>query len=72
MLSRVSVCFYCAQKPHRLKNLLTNNVNAKHLYESMGFQTEGCMRSTICLDGVYEDEYIMSMLKPEWHARYGV
>jgi ribosomal protein S18 acetylase RimI-like enzyme len=42
-----------------------NNINAKHLYESIGFQTEGCMRSTICLEGIYEDEYIMSMLKAE-------
>ena len=42
------------------------NKGALRLYESLGFQKEGVLRSDLVIDGEYEDTVIMGMLKKEW------
>lgn len=40
----------------------TDNLNAKTLYEHVGFTTEGLLRRAFCIDGQYFDAYSMALL----------
>ena len=40
----------------------TANARAVTLYQRHGFQVEGTKRSSLRVDGVYTDEYVMSLL----------
>ena len=42
--------------------VMTHNDAAKRLYLSRGFQIEGVKRHSLCVDGVYVDEFYMSKL----------
>lgn len=42
------------------------NAVALHLYESVGFKREGIMRDVICVNGVYEDLVLLSVLDREF------
>jgi ribosomal protein S18 acetylase RimI-like enzyme len=41
----------------------TDNVNAKSLYEHVGFVTEGLNRRAMCIDGQYIDTLSMALLR---------
>ena len=46
----------------------TYNEVALHLYESVGFKREGIMREIICVNGVYEDLILLSILDREFKS----
>ncbi len=48
-----------------LKVLESNKIAIK-LYESLGFVTEGILRSNFWVEGKYEDIIVMGILKDEW------
>lgn len=48
---------------HRLElTVMAHNHRAVHLYQKMGFEIEGTKRDSLCVDGVYVDEYAMAKL----------
>ena len=50
---------------HRLElTVMTHNAGAIHLYEKMGFQTEGKRAESLFVGGEYVDEYSMAKLLP--------
>ncbi|MBE2271377.1 MAG: GNAT family N-acetyltransferase [Anaerolinea sp.] len=53
-----------------LEVMLYNDA-ARRSYEKVGFTAEGTLRQLVYRDGVYYDVLLMSMLRPEWEARYG-
>jgi RimJ/RimL family protein N-acetyltransferase len=50
--------------------VLVTNQRAIRAYEKIGFVHEGRYRAHRFVDGAYEDEYQMSILRPEFDARY--
>lgn len=48
-----------------------DNLRARRTYEGVGFTAEGITRGSAYFHGVSRDELILSMLRPEWRARYG-
>jgi RimJ/RimL family protein N-acetyltransferase len=44
------------------------NVRARRAYEAVGFQPEGVARGCAFFGGVYRDELVMSLLRPEWEV----
>jgi RimJ/RimL family protein N-acetyltransferase len=45
---------------------LAHNTRAQHVYQELGFQTEGVSRGAAFLDGQHLDEVMMAVLRPEW------
>lgn len=43
-------------------DVMTNNERGVALYKKMGFEIEGTKRQSICIDGEYIDEYMMSKI----------
>ena len=60
-LNLMRVCLICDQ----------TNVRARRAYEKSGFRQEGLMRAYRYKNGVYVDEVLMSIIKPEWLAMQG-
>lgn len=46
-----------------------DNLRARRAYEALGFQAEGVARGCAFFGGVYRDELVMALLRPEWEAR---
>jgi len=44
------------------------NTRARRAYEGVGFKAEGIARGSAFFGGVYRDELIMALLRPEWRA----
>ena len=42
------------------------NIRARRAYEAVGFKAEGVARGSAFFGGVYRDELIMALLRPEW------
>lgn len=51
---------------HQLTRLdltvMSHNKAAIALYQKMGFEIEGAKRKSLCVDGIYRDEYYMAKL----------
>jgi diamine N-acetyltransferase len=45
------------------------NARARRAYEAVGFKAEGVARGSAFLGGVYRDELVMALLRPDWEAR---
>jgi RimJ/RimL family protein N-acetyltransferase len=45
------------------------NIRARRAYEAAGFRAEGIARGNAFQGGVYRDELIMALLRPEWQAQ---
>jgi RimJ/RimL family protein N-acetyltransferase len=45
------------------------NIRARRAYEAVGFRAEGVARGYAFIGGVYRDELMMALLRPEWEAR---
>ena len=45
------------------------NTRARRAYEAAGFRPEGIARGYAFIGGVYRDELMMALLRPEWEAR---
>jgi RimJ/RimL family protein N-acetyltransferase len=55
---------------HRIGlDVFSFNPRAAHVYQRVGFVTEGVQRATLLWDGEYHDSIMMSILRPEWEAR---
>jgi RimJ/RimL family protein N-acetyltransferase len=48
--------------------LFPENLRARRAYEAVGFVAEGISRGSAFFDGVYRDELVMALLRPEWEA----
>ncbi len=44
------------------------NIRARRAYEAAGFRPEGIARGNAFQSGVYRDELIMALLRPDWQA----
>jgi diamine N-acetyltransferase len=44
------------------------NIRARRAYEHVGFNAEGIARGSAYFGGVYRDEVVMALLRPEWRA----
>jgi RimJ/RimL family protein N-acetyltransferase len=49
-------------------DVIEYNKNAIHLYNKLGFQVEGRMRSAVLRDGKKYDRIIMGILREEWES----
>lgn len=49
--------------------LFPENRRARQTYEAVGFTVEGTSRGSAFFNGVFRDELVMSLLRPEWEAR---
>jgi diamine N-acetyltransferase len=45
-----------------------DNARARGAYEAVGFKVEGVARGSAFFGGVYRDELMMALLRPEWQA----
>jgi diamine N-acetyltransferase len=45
-----------------------DNARARRAYEAVGFKAEGLARGSAFFGGVYRDELVMALLRPEWSA----
>jgi RimJ/RimL family protein N-acetyltransferase len=45
-----------------------DNARARGAYEAVGFKAEGLARGSAFFGGVYRDELVMALLRPEWSA----
>jgi RimJ/RimL family protein N-acetyltransferase len=54
---------------HRIwLGVFPENDRARRAYEATGFKAEGLARGSAFFGGVYRDELIMALLRPEWSA----
>ncbi|GIH19227.1 GNAT family N-acetyltransferase [Rugosimonospora africana] len=47
------------------------NPRARHVYEKVGFVTEGAKRQALRWDGAWVDAYMMAILADEWAEHHG-
>ena len=58
---------------HRLwLGVFPENARARRAYEQVGFRAEGIARGSAFFAGVYRDELIMAVLRPEWEAQFSL
>lgn len=58
-------------KAHRFwLDVFEYNHRAKHVYESVGFQTEGLLRDAVKRGNSYHSMFVMSMLEQEYDQKY--
>jgi diamine N-acetyltransferase len=56
---------------HRIwLGVFPENARARHVYEAVGFRAEGLARGNAFFGGVYSDELIMALLRPEWSPQF--
>lgn len=46
--------------------VFASNIAAVSLYQNIGFREEGRKRKTRCLDGIWDDNIIMSLFTEDW------
>jgi len=46
-----------------------DNARGIRCYQKCGFQKEGVLREIVFLEGAYRDQWIMSVLRPEWERQ---
>jgi RimJ/RimL family protein N-acetyltransferase len=51
--------------------VLADNPRAAHIYEKIGFVSEGRLRDRVYRDGVYHDLFSMSLSRAEWEQNKG-
>jgi RimJ/RimL family protein N-acetyltransferase len=69
LLSAVVARAFRETKVHRLQiGLFPENLRARRAYEAVGFVAEGVTRGSAFFGGVFRDELVMSLLRPEWEA----
>jgi RimJ/RimL family protein N-acetyltransferase len=45
-----------------------DNARARGAYEAVGFKAEGLARGSAFFGGVYLDELVMALVRPDWSA----
>ncbi len=69
LLSAVVAHAFRETEVHRLQiGLFPDNLRACRAYEAVGFVAEGISRGSAFFGGVFRDELVMSLLRPEWEA----
>lgn len=69
LLSAVVAHAFRETEVHRLQiGLFPDNLRARRAYEAVGFVAEGISRGSAFFGGVFRDELVMSLLRPEWEA----
>jgi diamine N-acetyltransferase len=69
LLSAVVGAIFRETDAHRVwLGLFPENERARRAYQSVGFKAEGIARGSAYFGGVFRDELIMAILKPEWTA----
>lgn len=54
---------------HRIwLGVFPDNGRARRAYEAVGFKAEGVARGSAFFGGVYRDELVMALLRPEWRG----
>jgi RimJ/RimL family protein N-acetyltransferase len=54
---------------HRIwLGLFPDNARARGAYEAVGFKAEGLARGSAFFGGVYRDELVMGLVRPDWPA----
>jgi RimJ/RimL family protein N-acetyltransferase len=54
---------------HRIwLGVFPDNARARRAYEAVGFKAEGLARGSAFFGGVYRDELVMALVRPEWSA----
>jgi RimJ/RimL family protein N-acetyltransferase len=67
LLRKVIDCTFAETDAWRLwLGVFPENVRARRAYEGIGFKAEGIARGSAFFGGVYRDELIMALLRPEW------
>jgi hypothetical protein len=46
-----------------------DNLRVRRAYEAVGFQAEGVARGSALFGGIYRDELVIVLLRPEWERR---
>jgi RimJ/RimL family protein N-acetyltransferase len=70
LLGRVIDIVFEQTDVHRLWiSVYPENVRARHVYESLGFQAEGIARGSAYFNGAHRDELVLAQLRPDWQAR---
>jgi len=55
---------------HRVRLMVAAyNVRARRCYEKAGFRVEGTLRQSFQVDGEWQDDILMAILREEWEAR---
>jgi diamine N-acetyltransferase len=67
LLTAVVSAIFRETDAHRVWiGLFPENERARRAYQSVGFKAEGIARGNVFFGGVFHDELIMAILKPEW------
>jgi diamine N-acetyltransferase len=62
-------CIFTATDAHRIwLGVFPENDRARRAYEAVGFKTEGLARGSAFFGGVYRDELVMALVRPDWSA----
>ncbi len=57
---------------HRISATVhTENVRSQRVLEKLGFEREGILRDFYGQDGVFNDQVMFSLLRPDWEANEG-
>jgi diamine N-acetyltransferase len=69
LIKLIEVIFRDTQAHRIWLGIFPENCRARRAYEAVGFQTEGLARGSAFFGGIYRDELVMSLLRPDWAAR---
>jgi diamine N-acetyltransferase len=69
LLHAVVTSIFRDTEAHRVwLGVFPENARARRAYEAVGFKAEGVARGNAFFGGVYRDEPIMAIVRPEWSA----
>lgn len=67
ILAKVVDAIFSETEAHRVwLGVFPENLRARRAYEAVGFRAEGIARGSAYFGGVYRDELVMAVLRPEW------
>lgn len=71
LIQLLHLAFHQYQAHRVWLDVVTTNQRARHLYDSVGFIWEGCLREAVKAPDGYRSMDVMAMLRSEFLARYG-
>jgi RimJ/RimL family protein N-acetyltransferase len=70
MLTRLVDLVFSETDAYRLwLGVFPENCRARQIYEKVGFRAEGIARGNAYFGGIYRDELLMAVLRPDWVHR---
>ena len=73
LLAGVVDAIFHETEAHRVwLGVFPENVRARRAYAAVGFRPEGIARESAYFGGVYRDELIMAILRPEWRYEWSL